>query len=191
MSSSHDSHPDRSSDLPPTPSAPGAAHSNLDWSDSLYATVRDVAERLWRANGGHGTLQPTALANEAWLRIQNSPPTDALARRELVGIAVSALRRTLVDQARYRGAEKRSPVGGLVPFDETVVGVLDHDHVAIDDELERLRKLKPLAAQVFEARFYGALTVAEIRELHDLSEREVNNLWEFARMAITQTLREQ
>jgi RNA polymerase sigma-70 factor (ECF subfamily) len=148
---------------------------------ALYSELRALAFRRMRAEGRQLTLQPTALLNEAYLRLMHGPEriND---RQHFFALAAQAMRRILVDHARQRRAEKR---GGdrervtleLVPGQESV----DVDLLALDEALTALSQLDARSAQVVELRFFGGLTDKEVCELLEVSLPAARRDWVFAR----------
>jgi RNA polymerase sigma-70 factor (ECF subfamily) len=119
---------------------------------------------LRRERPGH-TLQPTALVNEAYVRLVGQRRVQWESRAHFYGIAAQMMRRILVDHARKRRAQKREgfagepvSVSGLV--DPAAVG--DIDVLALHDALERLAAIEPRQARIVELRYFGGLTVDEV-----------------------------
>jgi len=148
---------------------------------ALYSELRALAARRMRAEAQRHTLQPTALVNEAYLRLMGGP--DVINNRQhFFALAATAMRRVLVDHARQRHAEKR---GGdrervtleLVPGSEAV----DFDVLALDEALTSLAALDARAARVVELRFFGGHTDKEVCEILDENLPRVRRDWTFAR----------
>lgn len=140
---------------------------------------------------GH-TLQPTALAHEVWLRLLPSRNAGRLDRAALLGLAAQAMRRTLTEHARRRGAEKR---GGrarrttLSGLDSGSNGAEPQD-LALDLELAlvELEGFDPELVRLVELRFYGGRSTEEVAELLGTSARTVKRRWRFARAWLQQRL---
>lgn len=149
----------------------------------LYEELRAVARRdLARERSGH-TLQPTALVNEAWLRLFTGPQSTFENRAHFFSAASTAIRRVLADHARKKQALKRGADRGRVPLDEVEVGgpVRSEDVLALDDALERLAGFAPLQARIVEMRFFGGLTTPELALALGTSESTVERNWRLAR----------
>jgi RNA polymerase sigma factor (TIGR02999 family) len=132
---------------------------------------------------GH-TLTPTALANEAWLRISSEIADSNIEdRRHFFRLAALAMRRILVDHARARLSSKRN--GASVPLDLETVEVAapeaDQLTITVDEALERLAAVKPRVARVVELRFFVGLTHEEIGAVLGLERRTVDRDWAMAR----------
>ncbi len=150
--------------------------------DQLIALVYDELRRLGggllrRERPGH-TLQPTALVNEAVLRLLGPGAlAGAQGRGQLLAAAARAMRQVLVDHARRRAADKRGGGRERLPLDD----VLDHfaeqrlDLLAVHEALDRLAGLHERQAQVVELRFFGGYTVEEIAEQLGVSASTVES----------------
>lgn len=114
---------------------------------------------------GH-TLQPTALVNEAWLRMaqQNQPQCEG--HSHFVAIAARYMRQILVEHARRRNAAKRG--SGAYPLD-----LDDAALIALDDGLEELSRLDERQARIVELHFFGGLTYEEVAEFLSLGRSTV------------------
>lgn len=154
--------------------------------DQLYAVVygelRGMAEaRLRRERRGH-TLQPTALVNEVYLRLD--PAKDSWAnRRHFFGAASQAMRRILVDHARRRLADKRGAGLERVTLADLDVEApqADVDVVALDDALTELQHDEPRLAQVVTLRVFAGMSIEQTADALELSPATVKRDWTFAR----------
>ena len=157
-------------------------------ADALLPLVYDqlramAAHRLQEERPDH-TLQPTALVNEAFLRLADQKHVDWQGKAHFCAMAAKMMRRVLVDHARKRNAGKRQRDIHRVPYEETVLrDVSAHpvDMVVVDDLLERLAEFNPRHARVFELRCFGGLDVKETATVLDISAATVKNDWRFAR----------
>jgi RNA polymerase sigma-70 factor, ECF subfamily len=166
--------------------------------DDLFAVVYEELRRLAaivRRGDGSATptLTPTALVNEAWLKMAPSPALGHTSKVHFKRIAARAMRQVLVEAARRRGARKR-PGGAafaLVPFDElTDVGPeAGLDVVALDTALRDLARLSPRQAAIVEGRFFGGLEINELAESLKVSPSTVGNDWRMARAWLQAQLR--
>jgi RNA polymerase sigma factor (TIGR02999 family) len=151
---------------------------------ALYDELRAVARRdLAGERIGH-TLQPTALVNEAWLRLFGSEGNNGFENRaHFFAAASTAIRRVLADHARKRHAEKRGGGLGRVPLEEVDVGgpVRSEDVLALDEALERLAQFAPEQARIVEMRFFGGMTTPELARALSVSESTIERHWRLAR----------
>ncbi len=155
--------------------------------DLVYGELRQIAAaRLRREREGH-TLQPTALVNEAFLKLAGSPSADVRDRKHFLGIAARAMRQVLVDHARRRGAVKRGEGVRAAPltdqlFDAGKSGGIDAEELlALDAALDRLDRLDPRLRQVVELRYFAGLNDTETGEVLGVTRRTVQRDWVRAR----------
>ena len=167
----------------------------LDWSKSdrkdaldqmlpvVYEELHRLASHyLSREASGH-TLQPTALVNEAYLRLVDQRQVDWRNRAQFLGVAASLMRRILVNHARDRAAQKRGGGAQQVSLSllESPSGRPDVDLIALEDALERLATRDARKSRVVELKFFGGLTSDEIAEVLEVSVATVEREWSFAR----------
>ena len=123
-------------------------------ADLVYTELRRIAaSRMAGERPGH-TLTPTALANEAWLRLRELRH-DVNDRNHFFAIAATAMRRLLIEHARARNAAKRER-GVAVPVEEIDIAApqADGQIIALNDALDRLSKVNARAAKVVEFRYF-------------------------------------
>jgi RNA polymerase sigma factor (TIGR02999 family) len=152
----------------------------------VYHELRAIARRhLWRERPGH-TLQPTALVNEAYLRLVDQREARWHSRTHFFAVASQAMRRILVDYARTKLAEKR---GGGVPV-LTLGAAADaggeaplgpEDLLALDAALGELAALDPQQARIVELRYFADLTIEECGQSLGISPATVKREWAMAR----------
>jgi RNA polymerase sigma factor (TIGR02999 family) len=131
---------------------------------------------------GH-TLQPTALVNEAYIRLVGLDQMDWQDRAHFLGMAARTMRRVLVDHARKKRAKKRGSGVTLLSLQDSdgLVDVNDdYDLLDLDEALERLGKLSERQAQVIDLRFFGGLSISETAETLKVSPETVKNEARFA-----------
>jgi len=150
----------------------------------LSTRIRAIAGSLLQNERVNHTLQPTALVNEAWIRLAASDNLDQTTRVTFLAAAAKTLRRVLTDHARIRDAQKRG--GGEVLLELTDVEMpaapsTMADIGRLDLALEELSKLYPRQHQVVELKYFAGLTVKQIAEVLGLAERTIANDWDFAR----------
>ena len=135
-----------------------------------------------RERSGH-TLQTTALLNEAYLRLVDSPKLSWQCRAHFFAVSAQVMRRILVDWARSRQAQKRGGDAPVVELDEALVvaEAPGADLVALDDALKTLAELDPRKSKVVELRFFGGLSVEETAEVLKVSPETVLRDWKFAK----------
>lgn len=156
----------------------------LDQLFSLtYEELRRLAATVKRGDPSI-TLSPTALVNEAWLKLANSPRVPMESPLHFKRVAARAMRQLLVEAARRRNTHKRGGDGAIfVTFDESLDGGVTpgDDLLGLDAALIELAELEPRQATIVEARFFGGLEVAEISELLGVSEATILRDWRAAK----------
>jgi RNA polymerase sigma-70 factor, ECF subfamily len=148
----------------------------------VQAELQRLARHYLRGERPGHTLQPTALVNEAYLRLLDWRKLSWQNRAHFMGIAANMMRRILVDHARRHRFQKRGGDMVKVSLDATPLGSLerDPDLVALDEALTRLAKLDRRKSQVVELRFFGGLNVEEAAEFLKISPRTVKREWSLA-----------
>lgn len=148
--------------------------------------LRAVAGARLRVEAPGHTLQPTALVNEAYLKLAASPEVDWRDRAHFLAVAARAMRQVLVDRARRRKADKRG--GGVRPATLTDGSLLAsgqgptaEELLALDAALDALGRIQPRLRQVVELRYFGGLADAEIGEVLGVTRRTVQRDWTKAR----------
>src|SRR6478672_3191914 len=159
--------------------------------DHLFTAAYDELRRLAasvRRDDPSRTLSPTALVNEAWLKLASSPEFAATSPAHFKRIAARAMRQVLVEAARRRTARKRGGGAPLVTFDEdTLPPEVGSEQVLA---LEALARLEPRQALIVESRFFGGLDVRETCEILGISEATVLRDWRAARAFLAHELRQ-
>jgi RNA polymerase sigma factor (TIGR02999 family) len=148
----------------------------------LYGEVRGLAASYLRHERAGHTLQATALAHEAFLRLMDQREVTWQNRAHFMGLVAQAMRRVLADHARRHRAQKRG--GDQVRVELSEEGVAAPSDVAADDldtALEDLARLEPRQARVVELRFYAGLSVDETAEVMGTSPATVKRDWSVAR----------
>jgi RNA polymerase sigma factor (TIGR02999 family) len=162
--------------------------------DQLFSVTYEELRRLAssvRRGDPSATLSPTALVNEAWLKLADSAPLGS-SQLHFKRIAARAMRQLLVEAARRRNAHKR---GGDAPFavitfDESIMQpASQQDVLALDNALEALAKIHPRQAMMIETRFFGGLDIPETAALLDVSEATVLRDWRAAKAWLARELK--
>jgi RNA polymerase sigma-70 factor (ECF subfamily) len=149
----------------------------------VYGELRRLA-RLYIRRERHGlTLQPTALVNEAYLRLVDIQRVSWQDRAHFFAVSARVMRRVLVDMARTRASLKRAGGVQRVSFDENLIAANEWsvNLVALDDALGALAERDVRKSQVIELRFFGGLNVEETAEALHVSPRTVMRDWRLAR----------
>jgi RNA polymerase sigma factor (TIGR02999 family) len=162
--------------------------------NELFSATYDELRRLAatiRYGDPSATINPTALVNEAWLKLANSPHLATASRIHFKRIAARAMRQVLVDAARRRNANKRGEGAAMITLDETRAGVTcSEELLGLDSALDELARIKPRLAMMVESRFFGGLEIAEIAELLEVSEATILRDWRAAKAWLAHSLRQ-
>ena len=151
-------------------------------SDAILPVVYDELRKLARAKMMREkpgqTLQPTALVNEAYLRLIGNEDVQWENRAHFFGAAAEAMRRILIDRARRYAAIKHGGDVRRTEFaeegvgsDDKVLGLLEWDQA-----LDKLEEKDPQMAQVIKLRYFAGLSVSEASKAMDTSPRTINRL---------------
>jgi RNA polymerase sigma-70 factor, ECF subfamily len=152
----------------------------------VYAELRSIAARhLSSERPGH-TLQPTALVNEAYLRLRGLGDLPWHDRTHFFAIASRIMRRVLVDHARAKMAQKRGADAPRVVLDEgrheELQSSMDAaELIDLDRALDDLATAEPRLARLVELRFFSGLGIDEASSLLGCSSRTAKRDWAFAR----------
>ena len=132
--------------------------------------LRRIADGYLRSERGGHTLQPTALVNEAWLRLVRKEQPEFENRRRFFALAAQVMRHVLVDYARAARAQKRG-AAVCVELDEGAGAVAaEYDRfLALDEALDQLARVSPRQANIIEMRYFSGLSGVEIAGLLGIS----------------------
>jgi len=163
--------------------ASGSTSASAEVLVRLYEELRELAAALFRDQSPGGTLQPTALVHEAYLRLVDQD-IAASSRAQFFVLATKAMRSVLVDHARARGRAKRG--GGrervaLEAIDETPLSVSGVPIEDIDAALAELASFDERKAQLVELRFFGGLTADQAAEVLGIARSTAAEEWRVAR----------
>lgn len=178
----------------------------LDWSNGnrqslerllpmVYTELHRIAERSLRREGEGHTLQPTALVNEAFLRLFDQSRVEWQNRLHFFAVAANLMRRILIDHARKHHAGKRGggarkiSIDSLLNLSKEMItdGRLDWSDekyvelLTINNALEELEKLDPEKCRIVELKYFFGLTVEETAVALDVSVATVVRQWRVAR----------
>jgi len=164
-----------------------AGQGDTDARNALFALVYDELRALARQHlqfeRPDHTLQATALAHEAYIRLARPQEKGWANRGHFFAACATAIRRILVEHARARGRRKRGGQHQQVPLTSSLL-VADDNHfdiIALDEALVLLNKLDPQRAKVVELRFFGGMTVEETADFMNLSLPTVVRYWRLAK----------
>ncbi len=158
----------------------------------VYQELRAVAARYLRRERRDHTLQPTALVNEAYLRLIDQKQVAWQNRAHFVGVAAQMMRRILVDHAKSHNRVKRGGGALRIPLDEAAM-ISDEratDLVELDEALTALAAFDERKSRVVEMKYFGGLSVEETAEVLKVSVITVARDWKLAKAWLYTTIKE-
>ncbi|NRB70916.1 MAG: sigma-70 family RNA polymerase sigma factor [Xanthomonadales bacterium] len=173
------------------------------WSDGDDGALNELLPKLYselhrtagaymaQQRAGH-TLQPTALINEALMRMHAPSETPFRNRSHFLAAAAQAMRHLLIDHARKKNADKRFDPADRVTLIEGAVsgGREDLDVLALEEALARLKAVSPRQEQIVVLRYFGGMSQEEVAEVLGVSVPTVARDWRVARMLLREWLSE-
>jgi RNA polymerase sigma-70 factor (ECF subfamily) len=161
----------------------GDEHAAEQLLPLVYNELHRLARSYMRRERADHTLQPTALINEAYLRLAREN-VDWQSRQHFIGFAANVMRHLLVDHARAHNAAMRAGDLERVELDEgfMVSKERSNEVIALHDALGTLEGVDPRQAKVVELRYFGGFSVEEIGEILEMSPRSVKRHWALARI---------
>jgi RNA polymerase sigma factor (TIGR02999 family) len=158
----------------------------------VYQELRRQAARYLARERRDHTLRPTALVNEAYLRLAGQRRVVWQDRAQFFAVAATVMRRLLVDYARQDGAFKRGRGIAVVSLEDgeqvSVLPAQDLDVLALNDALDELAAVDPMRARLIELRFFAGLTTEEAADTLGVSSATVTRSWRLARAWLHQRL---
>lgn len=155
----------------------------------VFSELHKIASIQLTGERKDHTLQPTALVNEAYLRLvdQTSPWRT---RAHFFALSARTIRRILIDHARRNQCAKRGS-GLLIQLEDSADQAIEtaEEFEALDLALTRLEAVDPLKARIVEQRFFGGLTGEEIAAVEALSPATVQRHWQLARAWLYREIR--
>lgn len=144
----------------------------------VYDQLRALAARYVRRSP-NGSLHPTALVHEAWLKLEKGGEFND--REHFAAVASTAMRQILIDRARSRSRDKR----GGNPIRTTLAGLVDDapdiDLFDLSTALDDLARVDPRGVRVVELRWFGGLSIDETARALGVSPRTVQSSWRLSR----------
>lgn len=158
------------------------------FTNSMYDQLRGLARKMAGSARQPDVLQPTALSNEAYLKLAGHATWKT--RAHFQAIAAQAIRQVLIDQARANRRLKRGGNARRLTLDTSILGETNNsiDALAIDDALRRLESEDARAGRIVELRFFGDMPMKDVAEYLNISLRTAERDWRFARAWLHQAL---
>jgi RNA polymerase sigma factor (TIGR02999 family) len=158
----------------------------------VYAELRQLAAQKLAQEKPGQTLQATALVHEVYLRLVDGEQAQRWnSRGHFFAAAAEAMRRILVEQARRRNAAKRGGQAGREELQDAALVAPEpaEDVLAVNDALEQLAAIDPVAADLVRLRFFVGLTMSEAAEALGMSVRSAQGIWDYARSWLHRKMR--
>jgi RNA polymerase sigma factor (TIGR02999 family) len=149
----------------------------------VYPDLRRLAGHHFRAESPGHVLQPTALVNEAYLRLVAHEDQSWESRAHFFGAAARLMRRILIEHARTMQTQKRGGREGTIPLEGIDIPSPQRpiDFLALDAALTALEALSSRQARIVELRFFAGMSVPEVAEAIGVDPRTVDRDWATAR----------
>lgn len=148
----------------------------------IYDELRGLAGGFLRHERADHTLQPTALVNEAFIRLAGQRDAGWESKGHFFAIAATAMRRILVDHARARGSRGGDRKRPLLDSDVTAAEADDVDLVALDEAMTKLGRMDPRKVSVVELRYFVGLDIEQTATALGVSAPTVKREWRLARV---------
>lgn len=173
----------------------GDPHAAEQLLPLVYDELRKLAAQRMAAERADHTLQPTALVHEAYLRlVEGAQPQDGWdSRGHFFAAAAEAMRRILVDAARTRSARKRGGAWRRIDLNRVDLAgcAAPDDLLELDDTLDKLARLDPMACQIVKLRFFAGLSIDQAGKMLGISRTAAYEGWAFARAWLYNELKSQ
>ncbi len=149
----------------------------------IYDELKRIAANYLRRERSDHTLQPTALVNEAYMKMIDITQVSWQNKAHFVGVAANQMRRILVDHARNHNARKRGGEFHIMTLNEEIDKADEQsaELIALDDALTELAKLDPIKAKIVELRYFGGLSTDETAEVLNVAPITVKRHWKMAK----------
>jgi RNA polymerase sigma factor (TIGR02999 family) len=145
--------------------------------------LRRIAHGYMRRENPDHTLQTTALVNEAYLKLVDQTRANWKNRAQFFAVSAQIMRRILLNHARDRSAKKRGGGTIYITLDELAILPAEKtkELIALNEALERLKKIDELKSSIVELRYFGGLTLEEVAEVLQIAPSTVSLHWRLAR----------
>ncbi|HRI04098.1 MAG TPA: sigma-70 family RNA polymerase sigma factor [Pyrinomonadaceae bacterium] len=149
----------------------------------IYDELKRIAASYLRRERSDHTLQPTALVNEAYMKMIDITQVSWQNKAHFIGVAANQMRRILVDHARHHNAQKRGGEFQIMTLNEEIDASDEQsaDLIALDDALTELAKMDAVKAKIVELRYFGGLSTDETAEVLGVSSITVKRHWKMTK----------
>lgn len=152
--------------------------------DELYAELKKIAASYMQKERSNHTLQPTALVNEAYIKlISNDGNNRWKSKKHFLCTAAEVMRQVLIDSARSRNSKKRGGDFVRVELDDTEGSSVRDlgDILSIHDALLKLKEISPEKYEIVNLRFFAGLTIDETADVMNIARSTANKYWALGR----------
>jgi len=149
----------------------------------VYEDLRSLAAKYLNAERKNHTLQPTALVNEAFIKLVDQSRVNWQGRTHFLAVGAEAMRRILIDYARTKKRGKRGGGWHRIELD-SAIAVTETGEIELERlhaSLDELARLDPQQARIVELRFFGGLTMEEVAHVLGVSKRKAEGDWTHAK----------
>lgn len=149
----------------------------------IYDELKRVAASYLRRERSDHTLQPTALVNEAYMKMVDITQVSWQNKAHFIGVAANQMRRILVDHARQHNAQKRGGDFHILTLNDEIDAADEQsaDLIALDDALTELARMDPVKAKIVELRYFGGLSTDETAEVLGVSAITIKRHWKMTK----------
>lgn len=157
----------------------------------LYEKMKKMATSHLDREYNAITIEPTELVHELYLKLVDQSRITANSRKHFYGIASHCMRQILVDHARKKKAGKRGGNNFEVTLHPEEISINEYEDnlLAIDEVLDKLRKIDERAATVVEMKFFSGMSIGQIADILEVSEKTVKRDWQKAKLWIYTSLK--
>ena len=160
--------------------------------EMVYQEIKNLARRRLGGRPAGTTLSATALVHEVYLKIGDQNALNVKDRGHFMALVCRVMRQVMVQNARYKGAQKRGEFQTPLTLGEP----MDHNHsgpvdlIALNRALKDLHEVDPRLVTMVECRFFGGLSAEETARVLDVSVRTVERGWTKAKLYLLKSLRQ-
>jgi RNA polymerase sigma-70 factor, ECF subfamily len=149
----------------------------------VYRELHRIAAARLRNEAAHHSLQPTALVNEAYIRLTRMQEMDWQSRSHFFAVSARVMRNVLVDHARAAQARKRGAGVSVISLNDALFPSPERapEILAVDEALNRLALLDERQSRIVELRFFAGMSEEEAGEVLGISARTVKRDWRIAK----------
>lgn len=153
-------------------------------ADMVYLNLKRIAANRLQSENWKNTLTITTLAHEAFMKVDQTREIKWQNRKHYFGAIAEAMRRILVDRARYHCRKRREGSKNNISIDEkglTLMDIKPKELVWLSDTLDQLEKFDSELVEVVRLRFFVGLNSKDIAEIMNVSTRTIDRRWQAAR----------